>query len=136
MSRTNKPNDIEPIDLENIEEIALTLEQEAQLAKILRRPYHREVSIGEDGRWYATVAEWSVCMGDGATAADAIADLDDAMEVWAASCISSDTPIPEAIRESEYSAAVRIAKIEGLSLNNFLSIAIARAVGQGPIPPS
>ena len=75
-------------------EIVLAPAQEAQLAEIFARSYHREVVREEDG-WVARVVEWSGCIGSGDTATEALADLEEAMKVWAASCLVDGVPVPE-----------------------------------------
>jgi antitoxin HicB len=131
----------EKIDLDAVPEIVLSPEQETQLAEILTRPYHREVVREEDG-WVVRVVEWSGCIGSGDTATEALADLEDAMKVWVASCLVDSVPVPEPIREDAFSGklvlriprslhrdAARLAAHEHVSLNQYISNALARVVG-------
>ena len=133
----------EKIDLDAVPEIVLDPEQEAQLAEVLARPYHREVVRDEDG-WVARVVEWSGCIGSGDTATEALGDLEEAMSVWAASCLVDGVPVPEPIREDACSGklvlriprslhrdAARLAEREHVSLNQYISNALARVVGGG-----
>lgn len=133
----------EKIDLDDVPEIVLDAEQEARLTEILARPYHREVVREEDG-WAARLVEWSGCIGSGDTAAEALTDLEEAMRAWAASCLVDDVPVPEPIREDAFSGklvlriprslhrdAARLAEREHVSLNQYISTALARTVGGG-----
>lgn len=134
-------NEEEKFDLEAIPEIVLDVEQEGQLAEILARPYHREIVRDEDG-WVARVVEWPGCIGSGDTAAQALSDIEDAMKVWAASCLVDGVRIPDPINEDDYSGklvlriprslhrdAARLAEYEHVSLNQYISNALARMVG-------
>lgn len=129
------------IDLDAVPEIVLSPEQEAQLEEVLARPYHREVVREEDG-WAARLVEWSGCIGSGDTATEALADLEDAMKVWAASCLVDGVPVPEPICEDAFSGkfvlriprslhrdAARLAAHEHVSLNQYISNVLARVVG-------
>jgi antitoxin HicB len=129
------------IDLDAVPEIVLDPEQEKRLAEVLTRAYHREVVREEDG-WVARLVEWSGCIGSGETAAEALADLEDAMKVWAGSCLADGVSIPEPIREDAFSGklvlriprslhrdAARLAAHEHVSLNQYISNALARMVG-------
>jgi len=127
--------------LDAVPEMVLDPEQEVQLAEVLARPYHREVVRDEDG-WVARVVEWSGCIGSGDTAMEALGDLEEAMSVWVASCLVDDFPIPEPIGETPCSGklvlriprslhrdAARLAEREHVSLNQYISNALARIVG-------
>ncbi len=131
----------EKIDLEAVPENVLDAEQEKRLAEILTLPYHREVVRSEDG-WVARVVEWSGCIGSGDTAAEALTDLEEAMRAWAGSCLVDGVAIPEPIKDDAYSGklvlriprslhrdAARLAEHEHVSLNQYISNALARMVG-------
>jgi predicted HicB family RNase H-like nuclease len=89
-----------------------------------------------------SVRKWSGCIGSGDTAAEALADLEEAMKVWTASCLVDNVPVPEPIREDAFSGklvlriprslhrdAARLAEREHVSLNQYISNALARMVG-------
>lgn len=70
---------------------------DAQVASILRRPYHRVVSGEPDSGYFAEVLEFPGCWTAGETAEEAFANLDDAMRGWVESVLMRGLPIPEPI---------------------------------------
>ena len=116
----------------------------------LAAPYRRELIPNEDGTWFARVAELTGCMTEGDSKEEALANLHDAMREWLRVQIEDNESIPLPAASLNYSGKfmVRItrqlhrevaecASREGVSLNAFVSTALARAVGHaGPSPHS
>lgn len=114
-----------------------------QIEQIKKLPYHREFVPDEGGAWFARIVEFPGCMTQGDTIAEAAAMLDEAMASWLEVMLEDGDPIPEPIAEPEFSGktvvrlgpalhrdAAELADREGVSLNHFITTAVARAVGQ------
>ncbi len=98
---------------------------------------------GDDEIFVARVDELPGCSAHGATEAEAISNLRDNMQVWIEDCLEAGDPIPEPAQEVElpsgkwlqrvpkslHSKLIRLAKKEGVSLNQLVSSALAEAVG-------
>jgi len=110
--------------------------------EIVRRPYSIEFEYGdtpEDGvRVY--VAEWPDCFAAGNTREQAIAELEDALRELAGYRLRKGLPIPEPVGtlsgkvllrmpKKLHQDAERRATAEGVSLNTWLTTAIARELG-------
>lgn len=111
------------------------------LERQLVRPWTRELS--QDGDIVAArIVELDGCFSEGSSMEEALANLEDALELWLEAAIESDAPIPEPRAEfaaSDYSGrfTVRVAKSrhrelaeaaerEGLSLNQFVAGLLSR----------
>lgn len=105
-------------------------------------PYTVEIRRTEGG-YFARVEELPGCLSQGETKEDALSMIEDAMRAWIGDALAEGDPIPEPLAAKEYSgelrvrmpkslhrAAVRRAREDGVSLNQFISVAIARAVGE------
>ncbi len=114
----------------------------AELQRILSRPYTREIVRDEDGSWFARILEFPGCMTTGATDAEALVNLRDAMEAWVADALAEGEPIPDPATVEKYSGKfmvrvtrslhrdlARRADAEGVSLNALVSTALAASVG-------
>lgn len=110
-------------------------------AEILKRPYHRVVVPDESGLFGAEITEFPGCLAVGDTAAEALANLESAAEGWLLGMIERNQPIPSPLEEPEYSgklvlrlprslheAATHEAGRDGVSLNTFIVMALARYV--------
>ena len=113
----------------------------------LERPYHIRLQQRDDGDgpyWFATVEELPGCMSDGATEAEVLASVRDAMHGWISAALDEGRPIPEPRTDEpvHYSGQFRVrlpsglhqtladeARREGVSLNHFVSSALSAAVG-------
>ena len=72
-----------------------TKELDAEVQEILRRPYHRVIT-GEPSEGYlGEVPELPGCLTAGATPAEALESLQEAMAVWVESALAHGDPIPE-----------------------------------------
>jgi antitoxin HicB len=86
-------------------------------------------------------------MSEGDTAEEAVAMIQEAMELWLEVALEEGIPIPEPRPDDGYSGKfvvrvprslhrdlVKTAEQEGVSLNQYINVALARAVGQ-PVAP-
>ena len=114
-----------------------------EVNRIVGRPYTRELVPNEDGTWFARIIEFPGCMTEGKTRMKALANLDDAMVDWLVVHLEDGDPIPEPLTAENFSGKflVRVSKtlhrdlsvraeLEGISLNQFVSTQLARAIGR------
>jgi antitoxin HicB len=112
------------------------------LKEYLARPYHRVLRRTDD-LYSCEVIELPGCFSSGETAAEAVDNLGEAMEIWLSSELAAGHEIPEPIDEDHYAGRVSLrltptlhrratvaAAIEGVSLNRLLSTAIAVYLGE------
>lgn len=108
-------------------------------------PYTIELQHDEEG-WFARVKELPGCMSQGDTAEEAAAMIQDAMRSWLEVALEDGVPIPEPRPEEEYSGKfvvrvprslhrklVEAADREGVSLNQYINVALAHATGQAAL---
>jgi antitoxin HicB len=106
-------------------------------------PYTIRLIPETGGGWFVEVAELQGCMSEGTDPDDAIAMIRDAMRCWLEVALEDGLPIPEPRELEQYSGKfvvrvprwlhrelVRTTDQEGVSLNQFVSTALARAVGE------
>jgi predicted RNase H-like HicB family nuclease len=108
-------------------------------------PYHLVLVADqdEDGNagWVAEISELPGCISQGATPDEAVRKVRDAMGGWLAVALEDGSDIPEPRSETSYSGRfvaripkslhaelVRAAEEDGVSLNQFVSSALAGAV--------
>jgi antitoxin HicB len=97
----------------------------------------------EDEGWFVRVKELRGCMSEGDTAEEALAMIQEAMELWLEVALEEGIPISEPRPDEGYSGkfVVRVprslhrelvdeAKRQGVSLNQYINVALARFVGQ------
>ncbi len=89
-------------------------------------------------------------MSDGDTPEEAATMIQEAIELWLEVALEEGAPIPEPRPESDYSGKfvvrvprslhrelVETAEQEGVSLNQYINVALARTVGRlGSLPPA
>ena len=105
-------------------------------------PYARILTRGEDGRYAAEVLEFPGCFSSGDNAEEAMANLDEAIEVWVGATLDEGAEVPPPMLDSEFSGRVTLrllpsvheraaimARREGVSLNRLLSNAVSHYVG-------
>lgn len=100
--------------------------------------------VDEEGRagWVAEVEELPGCISQGVTPAEALEHLRDAMRAWISVALDDGVEVPEPRSATDYSGRfvvrvpaslhadlVRRAGHEGVSLNQFVTGALAGAVG-------
>ena len=112
----------------------------------LSLPYTIELKREAEGGWFVSVRELPGCMSAGDTPEDAAAMIRDAMAGWIEVALEDGQAIPEPRPLEEYSGKfvvrvpsslhqdlVEMAEREGVSLNQYCNVALARAVGL-PLP--
>jgi predicted RNase H-like HicB family nuclease len=98
-------------------------------------PYHviiRHITDESGSYYFATVLELEGCMSDGATYAEAFANIQEAMEGWIETKLENGFTVPEPVNENQYSGkfVIRLPKSlharlameamkEGVSLNQY-----------------
>lgn len=105
-------------------------------------PYTRELVPEDDGSWFARVVEFPGCITVGATRAEALEMLDDAMAAWIEAKLEAGEAIPPPADRSDFSGRfvvrvgkalhrdlVRAADRNSISLNQFVATALAEAIG-------
>ena len=106
-------------------------------------PYTIELMPEPQGGWFVAVKELPGCMSRGETPAEAVERIRDAMRAWLEVATEDGYPIPEPRPAEEYSGkfVLRVprslhrdlseaAEREGVSLNQYVSVALARALGR------
>lgn len=115
---------------------------EKNLEYYMRLPYTITVKRGTgdgDEYWVARVVELPHCMTHGATAEEAMKDIEDAMREWLKSNLEAGLPVPEPAKfsgqyhlrmpPSLHEALAMKSESEDVSLNQFIITALARVVG-------
>ena len=115
-----------------------------EVAKYLAKPYSRVLVPHPAGGYFAEVLELPGCFSQGDTPEEAVKNLEEAMVGWVSAALDAGQAIPEPLALRGYSGhvalrmpkslhreAVRRAELEGVSLNQYLVIAIeAHVAGQ------
>ncbi len=108
----------------------------------LKLPYGLEIRRVEGG-FFARIEELPGCISQGETREEALEMIEDAMRAWIADALEAGDPIPEPVSSREYSGELRVrlpkslhrmaarkAQEDGVSLNQYVAVAVARAVGE------
>jgi antitoxin HicB len=116
---------------------------EKTLDYYLNLPYTIELQRDPEEGWFVCVKELRGCMSQGDTAEEAIDMIQEAMALWLEVALEDGLPIPEPRLEEDYSGkfVVRVprslhrelvenASRQGVSLNHYINVALARATGQ------
>ena len=106
-------------------------------------PYTFEMWRAPEGGWVVRVKELTGCVSQGETAEEALAMIQEAMEGWLEAALRRGFDIPEPRPEEDYSGkfVVRVprslhrelvatADREGVSLNQYINVALAESVGR------
>lgn len=106
-------------------------------------PYSLRLTPDADGTWFVDVAELPGCMSVGDSPQDAVDMIRDAMRAWLEVALEDGIPVPEPrpieahsgrfvtrVPRSLHRDLVDAAERDGVSLNQFVSAALARAVGE------
>lgn len=121
-----------------------------ELNDYLRLPYTITLRIDDDGDWIARIQELPGCTADGATQADALADLEHAKREWIQAALEDEVPIPlpeseeslpsgkwvQRVPRSLHKNLVRLAKLERSSLNHLVTSILSEHVGARKTVPS
>lgn len=113
--------------------------------RYVSRPYHISlVQDGEEnaGKWVAAVEELPACTSRGTTPEEALAGVKNAMAGWIADALREGRDIPEPRSATSHSGRLllrmprtlhaeltRVAEREGVSLNQFITDALASSIG-------
>jgi RNA polymerase sigma-B factor len=111
--------------------------------RLLDLPYHISVVVADDGRsWKAHVDELPGCEGQGDSPEEAVRSVRGAMKEWIADALAKQRPIPEPRPELSHSGRLllrmpqslhrelaRAAESQQVSLNQFITSSLTRAVG-------
>jgi antitoxin HicB len=98
---------------------------------------------GDDNIFVARVAELPGCSAHGDTEQEALNNLRGSMQVWIEDCLEAGDPVPEPARDVDLPSGkwvqrvprslhlklIRLARREGVSLNQLVTSALAEAVG-------
>ena len=119
------------------------MSMEKTLDYYLQLPYTFELTPDPGGGWFVQVRELPGCMSQGDTPEDALAMIRDALRGWLEVALAEGDTIPEPCSLDAYSGRfvlrmprslhrdlVEVAEREGTSLNQFINVVLARAVGQ------
>jgi antitoxin HicB len=110
-------------------------------------PYTIEMWRAPEGGWVVRIKELTGCVSQGETAEEALAMIREAMEGWLQVALERGFAIPKPRPEEEYSGkfVVRVprwlhrelvatADREGVSLNQYINVALAESVGRRTAP--
>ena len=111
-------------------------------AQYMALDYPTEVTRDESG-FFVRIPELPGCESNGATIAEAIESIEEAKELWIEVALDTRGSVPAPRGENEYSGKfvvrvgrtihrdlVRIAALEGISLNTFVGSVLARETGR------
>lgn len=117
------------------------------LGHYLALPYTIELIREDDTTWFGRVVELPGCMTEGDSPEETLTMIQDAMAAWIESALEDGQPIPEPKTLDAFSGkfVVRVSKSlhrdlvaaaarEDVSLNQFISTELARAVGRQDVP--
>jgi antitoxin HicB len=116
--------------------------------EVLRRPYARVVTPEDDGSFRAEILEFPGCIAAGETEGEALAALARVAESWLESVIAKGLVIPAPfdqsggysgkfvlrLSKSLHRRAANAARSDGVSLNQYITTAIAVSVGSMDAP--
>lgn len=125
------------------------MDEHKSLNEYLSLPYTIQITREDEAIWFARVVELPGCMTEGDSAAEAATMIQDAMAAWIEIALEDGRPIPEPRPLEEYSGRfvvriprslhrdlVEVAEREGVSLNQYVNVALARTVERKEIPAS
>lgn len=112
------------------------------VTEILKQPYARMVTPDEDGSYFAEIVEFPGCFATGATAVEALENLEGVAVDWVNATIAQGQNVPEPMEAMDYSGKLVLrmpkglhkraalwADREGVSLNQFIVSCVAEHVG-------
>jgi antitoxin HicB len=120
---------------------------EKTIGYYLNLPYTFELQNDPEQGWFVRVKELRGCMSAGDTAEEAVTMIQEAMAGWLEVALEEGLSIPEPRAEEDYSGrfVVRVSRSlhrqlveaaanDGVSLNQYINVALAQAVAR-PLPP-
>jgi len=120
---------------------------EKTLEYYLNLPYTIELQETPGEGWFVCVKELPGCMSQGDTAPEALEMIQDAMRVWIELGLENGDHIPEPRPDEAYSGkfVVRVpkslhrrlveqAEAEGVSLNQYINVALAGSISSQYVP--
>jgi predicted RNase H-like HicB family nuclease len=103
----------------------------------------KKIKEDEGGGFFVSVPLLPGCMSDGESLEEAYDNIQEAKEEWLSSMLERGMKIPEPVEQEEYSgkfiirlpktlhrALVQVSKREGVSLNQYVTNALAFTLGQ------
>ena len=110
----------------------------AEIERLKALPYTHELVRNSDGTWLAGIVEFAGCLTEGATKAEALAMLDDAMTEWLSVKLEDGDAIPAPFVQGVFSGKflvrttrslhrdlTRCAQRENVSLNQYVVTKLA-----------
>ncbi|MDF9410081.1 type II toxin-antitoxin system HicB family antitoxin [Pelotomaculum isophthalicicum JI] len=101
----------------------------------------RKLTDEEGGGWFAEIPLLPGCISNGETPGEAVSNINDAKRCWVETCLELGRSIPEPLND-DFSGQLRIrmpkslhkalsekAKMENVSLNQYINYQLARGVG-------
>ena len=123
--------------------------RQRDLNDYLTLPYTIELIREDDSTWFARIVELPGCITEGDSLEDATVMIYDALASWVESALEDGQLIPEPRSAEEYSGkfVVRVPKSlhrdlveaaarEKVSLNQYIGVELARAVGRAQATPA
>jgi antitoxin HicB len=114
----------------------------AETGSVVGTSYTMELRLNADGSWFARIPDLPGCMTEGASAAHALGQLEDAKMAWVATAVEDGVPIPPPRDDDDFSGrfVVRVprtlhrdlvgtARREGVSLNTLVVAALGKFLG-------
>lgn len=118
----------------------------ARLRQLLAKPYSRVLMPAEDGAYSAEILEFPGCTVSAPTPSEAYAKLEKAAKQWLTDCLSNGRTPPRPLANenvsgrfalrlprSLYVRAGRAAARESVSLNQYITTALAERVGASSV---
>ena len=118
-------------------------EWDSSIEAALKKAYARIVMPDEDGSYRGEVLEFSGCIAVGDTPSETLENLEDAAKEWLRSAMTLNQNIPNPVDAAGFSGklvlripkslhrkSVRYAERDGVSLNQFITTALAEHVGE------
>jgi antitoxin HicB len=115
---------------------------EKRIEYYMSLPYTIELQQHSEEGWFVKVRELPGCMSQGDTAEEALTMIKEAMELWLEVALEDGDPIPEPRPLESYSGKfvvrlpkslhrelVEAASREGISLNQYISVALSSFIG-------
>lgn len=117
--------------------------RKCEIERIASAGYSAELKRNDDGTYFARIVEFPGCMTEGDDRDKALDNLDDAMKGWIEAKLQDGEPIPPPLDDAQFSGKflVRVprtihrelsqrAEREGVSLNQYVLSALAKALGE------